>query len=487
MTRALLIAMLISLGNAFRFHRHSVGSGNEAAVRASPTFRMNVPVLIRSHRSQNIKDEGGQVKLTFNSDLWEEWTISEAGNGKVTINSHRGQYLQDNGGKVKLSENAEEWEQWTISSAGNGKVTIKSHRNQYLQDYNGQLKLTGNKDEWEQWSILDVLDGPYNWIRGIAQKGGVHHLEAKTYLIDKQYQLPPNTEIHGAGSSKESGTVIKADGDRSYDAICGANAKNRKGFLLGDNNYIGQLHYIGAETKRFGDNQLLCGGAPFETPGCAGVGEYTEPPEWCGGDLGTGQGAENVTVEDVSIEEFTVQQVFFAPPTKRGAKVSKDITVRNIRCNGTWADGMNFHGAHRNILVEDNDIRNCGDDTYAIWSIRDLADNITFRRNIAVKPRYRPGCWSSWDAWKCKQQNAESFTKQYCFAIYGGKTSALLDNTCIDAKEAVAYGNFQNRLFGGAFNAESRSVVKGMHGTSGYPCYFSRHNSIRRENVICEA
>merc|ERR1719221_460842 len=330
---------------------------------------------------------------------------------------------------------------------------------------------------------------PYLWIRDIEQNGGVHYLEARTYYIDRQYQLPPNTEIHGAGSgSKFSGTVIEVAGNPNPEAICGANAINRQGFILGDNNYIGKLHYIGKDTKRFGDNQLLCGGAPFETPGCAGAAQYAEPPESCDGDLGSGQGVQNVTVEDVSFEEFTVQQLFFASPTKRGAKVSQNITVRNLRCNGTWADGINFHGAHRNILVEDCDIRNCGDDTYAIWSIGDLAENITFRNNVAVKPRYRPGCWSSWTPWKCDQRDAEDWTKQYCFAIYGGKTSAFYNNVCTDARDAVAYGNFQDVLFGGVFTDESASVVQGMAGYwDGNTCFFSQPAQFLSGSITCEA
>jgi len=121
---------------------------------------LNVPVLIRSHRHQNLKDEYGQLKLTSSSDTWEQWLISDAGNGKLTIKSHRNQHMQDNGGRVQLSANTQEWEQWTISSAGNDKVTIKSHRNQYLQDHYGHVRLTSNADEWEHWSILAATPAP---------------------------------------------------------------------------------------------------------------------------------------------------------------------------------------------------------------------------------------------------------------------------------------------------------------------------------------
>merc|ERR1711879_833225 len=97
------------------------------------------------------------------------------------------------------------------------------------------------------------------------------------YYIDRQYQLPPNTQIIGAGSGG-GGTVIKAHGSSNYHQICGNNAKNRKGFLLNDNTYIGKLHFVGIDKMRFSDNGLLCGAAPFETPGCAGTGEWNAAP-----------------------------------------------------------------------------------------------------------------------------------------------------------------------------------------------------------------
>ena len=38
-------------------------------------------------------------------------------------------------------------------------------------------------------------------------------------------------------------------------------------------------------------------------------------------------------------------------PTKEGARVSRGATVRGL-CNGTWADDVNIHGSHQNVLVE---------------------------------------------------------------------------------------------------------------------------------------
>jgi len=295
----------------------------------------------------------------------------------------------------------------------------------------------------------------FKWISDISQgNGGIYQLEARTYYIDKQYQLPPNTEIHGSGSGG-TGTVIAAKG-YSTEYLCQGNAANRKGFLLGSHNYVGNLHFIGMDKMRLRDNQLLCGGAPFETPGCAGTGYFDSPPGWCGGDLGIGKGVKNVTLEDISIEKYSVQSMFYANPTKAGVDVSQDITITNLRSDATWADGMNIHGAHKDILVQDCYVGSSGDDSYAIWSVGALADNITFKNNVGVNPWFRNGGSSAPTGYSWSDN---------CFAVYGGKSSTFIDNSCAGGNDAnVIFGNNMHKTYGGSFDDSSSTKVQGNNG-----------------------
>ena len=41
----------------------------------------------------------------------------------------------------------------------------------------------------------------------------------------------------------------------------------------------------------------------------------------------------NATVEDVTVESFTTQNLFFMAPNAATKRPSRDITVRNLRCN----------------------------------------------------------------------------------------------------------------------------------------------------------
>jgi len=243
------------------------------------------------------------------------------------------------------------------------------------------------------------------------------------------------------------------------------------------------LHFVGTDTGRYGlnpPNNDLCGGAPVETPGCAGGNGYAAPPADCGGDTGIGRGVTNATVEDVSVAAYTYQVAFFASPTKAGVPVTTGLTIRNYRSGGTYADGINIHGAHRDVLVEGCNIALTGDDCFAIWSIGSLADNISFVNNTCSHRCDRCPASGQHGAAMCQQVCNHLLPSGLvqgfgCFASYGGKASAFINNTGEDcssqgnnAMVTFGYGNSGHptmpTCFGGVYTNESTTKVIGNVG-----------------------
>ena len=91
----------------------------------------------------------------------------------------------------------------------------------------------------------------------------------------------------------------------------------------------------------------------------------------------------NATVDSVSVEPFTYQVGFFAAPTKAGVPVTTGLTIRNFHTNGTHADGINLHGAHRDIVVEECSISNSHDDGFGLWSVGDLGEHARLQTSSA--------------------------------------------------------------------------------------------------------
>jgi len=333
---------------------------------------------------------------------------------------------------------------------------------------------------------------PFDWIRDIAasQGGGIFFLNATTYLIDAQYQLPPGTEVYGAGSGKDgTGTVIRAVGLPAQNA----SECNRKGLVLGDNTVVNGFHFVGVDTRR------VCFSAAVETPGCSNNSiRFTTPPTEanCGRHTGgtNGHGVRNATVEDITVEGFTTQTLFMMPPTQAGLRVSQDVTVRRLQSYGTFADGVNIHGQHSNVLVEDCTVRYSGDDSFAIWSIGTGLDNVTFHNNTAMYPHGNGGgkaqgtmgqacakpCPCDAETWdglrwcNCPGAPKDAFCRAAgCFAVYGGLSSTFENNTGFEcgggiglvsfgAKWAAIHGRRElHGLFGGAWNSSSSTRVVG--------------------------
>lgn len=305
------------------------------------------------------------------------------------------------------------------------------------------------------WLVVAVVRcgcvgvSPFDWILDIEASGGGRsfHLNASEYLIDRQYQLPPGTQLRGGPGG---GTVIRAVGE-PFESVCGENATHRKGLVLGDDTYVGQIHFVGMDTKR-----LDCLTAMVETPGCANSeSHFAAPPnsDECGGFVGRGGGGgvRGATVEDVSVEAFTAQNLLFVAPTLAGAPVTSDLIARRLRSNGTWADGVNVHGAHDRVLVEDCEVRYANDDAFAAWSVGAAQTNMTFRNNRAVRPRQAggPAC--------ARDPLPAGCLPSGCFANYGGQAVTFLDNVGVECYQdaVVILGNIGNGCFGGAWNASS--------------------------------
>jgi hypothetical protein len=284
--------------------------------------------------------------------------------------------------------------------------------------------------------------------------------------IDEQVVVPANTIIEGNANPNDPSDKTQKpdpstqtqfiatkgvwDGNAAY---CGTNnnmrqgdaEKLRIGFLLYSNTVVKNLNYQGKDTVRPNDNGNLCGGGVFETPGCVspgygdGVGTgwvskrngcYDHTGQANNLILGDGKGVENVSIENVRLNDLYLptdpsqyagaqgsQVAVWVAMTNDGSP-TKNVQVRNLVSMLTRGDGINYHGNVQNSLVEDCYIANTGDDIYAFWGA--YAENPTgnvFRNNVG--------------------KNAGA-TRNYgygvCVAVYGAKDFTVSGTQCYDRR-----------------------------------------------------
>lgn len=209
--------------------------------------------------------------------------------------------------------------------------------------------------------------------------GAQVQLDARTYYQDRVIALPARAVLVGAGINK---TII---------VNCGSPSTEMRGFILGNDSYIGNFTWQGHSPSRGEFSGAV------QTPGCADTGPCNVSR--CiptGGDCA---GVQNVTVEHIHVLPYDTgsdwwplvndaawfpRTVAWGPDRATG---SRNITVRGMISWGTWADGINFHGGHHNVLVEDCEISYSGDDPYGLWpdSVQATEDSANCQRNIVLR------------------------------------------------------------------------------------------------------
>jgi hypothetical protein len=154
-----MVICLAQVGGSCSAGQTNCAQGSSAEPK-SVSCKMNEQVYISGHSWNQLQDGNGRIGMSPNSQGWEQWTITDAGDGKVFLTSYHKKHLQDARGNLATSSNSGGWEKWEITPAGNGKVFITSHRGEQLSDNQGGVGIANKKGNSESWTITDLHGGP---------------------------------------------------------------------------------------------------------------------------------------------------------------------------------------------------------------------------------------------------------------------------------------------------------------------------------------
>lgn len=169
----------------------------------------NQNVTLTSHRIMQLQDNGGLLNLFGNKGPWEQWTIHDAGDGKVRIMSQFGKYLGDDNAVPGLIDEGHDATKWSVTYAGHGQVFLTSHRNEHLGDWEGILTMHGNMGEWERWYV-NTLDGGLACTSAQAEGDELQSLRER--MLHAEALLEQARELVAAGCSTTM-TTTPRNGD----------------------------------------------------------------------------------------------------------------------------------------------------------------------------------------------------------------------------------------------------------------------------------
>jgi len=213
----------------------------------------------------------------------------------------------------------------------------------------------------------------------------------------------------------------------------------RVGFVLSSYVSIHNISFQGVDTVRPSDNGGLCGGGAFETKGCA-KNDCSNGVNNGGSD---GQGSHHVTIDNVRVNDYFYNEdkskigayipgnnncrrrlklknqtnyndteggcCFCKPNGVRGTQIAVwipktrnsegtyDVTIKNVVSMSTQADGINLHGALRDVTVTNVYLQMTGDDGFAVWgqdqsTERVLAQNVEVYNPGIIRPNWYGNC-----------------------------------------------------------------------------------------------
>merc|ERR1711920_482974 len=152
--------------------------------------------------------------------------------------------------------------------------------------------------------------------------------------------------------------------------------------------------------------------------------------------------------------------VVWVPATKGHGNTN--MIFRGIESQGAWRDYMNIRGPSSDILVENCTSAWPCDDAFAVWGGNRPGKNITFRRNVAIGPRYGGPIYEYPD--KLPATVTPECGGNVCFANYGGESATWEDNVCIGGSESLV--RFHSS-FAAVYPDGNRFTVRGNTVSSG--------------------
>ncbi|MDP4095352.1 carbohydrate-binding protein [Paenibacillus sp. P96] len=150
------------------------------------------------------------------------------------------------------------------------------------------------------------------------------------------------------------------------------------------------------------------------------------------GNFGTGSLIQNVWIEHMKVG-FWLQAG------------TDGLYITGGRVRNTWADGVNFHGGVKNTMISHFNVRNTGDDAFAMWSDSMPNENNLFRYNTAQIP-----------------------VLANTFALYGGKANKVWDNIGADTVTASAGIAVSTRFNAVPFSGTTEIKRNTLLRTGGY-------------------
>lgn len=139
-------------------------ASSKRAVGPEVRLLFTAPSLLHMEDREEVLG-GSNVAMHEDKGSYQQWRVSDAGEGTVFITSHLDKHLEDREkllgfSAVATNEDRGSYQKWWLSNAGDGKVFIVSHLGKYLDavDFTKEVRTIQESGPDQAWRIV-TTDG----------------------------------------------------------------------------------------------------------------------------------------------------------------------------------------------------------------------------------------------------------------------------------------------------------------------------------------
>lgn len=118
-------------------------------------------ITLKGFNNDYVSSEDGQQAMTCNrtsASSWEQFTVVDAGNGKVALES-MGHYVSSENGQQPITCNRTSystWEEFTWGTNADGTITLQGNNGDYISSEDGTQAMTCNRTSASGWESFKV-------------------------------------------------------------------------------------------------------------------------------------------------------------------------------------------------------------------------------------------------------------------------------------------------------------------------------------------
>ena len=121
-------------------------------------------IEIMGNNNDFVSSNNGASAITCDRTVaqgWEQWTVVDAGNGKIALRGNNGDYMSSENGTQAMTCNRttfQAWEEFTWIDNGDGTFSLQGNNGNFVSSENGTQGMTCNRTSASLWEDFRVVN-----------------------------------------------------------------------------------------------------------------------------------------------------------------------------------------------------------------------------------------------------------------------------------------------------------------------------------------